>query len=110
MVFHDGTPKGIKQILVVRGVSVTKLKVRSVLQNMHDFKYEKTLVERLLMDNVFRGYFIPEFHCEMERVWAESKRYTREHCNYTFQGLEHTIEPSLDSISVDLIRRSFRKT
>lgn len=115
MVLRDGTPKGMKQILIERGVNVTKMKgdeMRSVLQNMHDFKYEKTRVERLLMDNGFRGYFIPKFHCELnpiERVWAESKRYTREHCDYTFPGLECTIEPSLDSISVDLIRKYFRK-
>jgi len=115
MVFSDGTPKGMKQILIERGVNVTKMKgdeMRSILQNMHDFKYEKTRVEKLLMDNGFRGCFIPKLYCELnpiERVWAESKRYTREHCDYTFPGLERTIEPSLDSISVDLIRKYFRK-
>ena len=42
-------------------------------------------------------------------VWAESKRYTREHCDYSFKGLEATIDPALDSISIDLIRKFFRK-
>ena len=40
---------------------------------------------------------------------AESKRYTRENCNYTFNTLETTIGPSLDRISVELIRKYFRK-
>lgn len=41
----------MKAILIERGVNVTKMKadeMREVLQNMHDFKYEKTRVEKLL--------------------------------------------------------------
>ena len=101
-----GTPKGMKRILNEIGVNATKTKgdeMRNVRQKMHYFKNEKAHAEKLLMDNGFRGYFIPKFHCELnpiERVWAESKRYSREHCDYTFLGLEHTIEPSLHSISV----------
>ena len=92
MVFRDGTPKGMKEVLLERGVNVTKMKgdeMREILQNMHDFKYEKTRVEKLLMDHGFRGYFIPKFHCELnpiKRIWAESKRYIREHCNCTFDS------------------------
>ena len=85
--------------------------MRATLRNMHDFKYEKTRVEKLLMDHGFRGYFIPMFHCELnpiERIWAERKRYTREHCNYIFNTLEATIGPSLDRISIELIRKYFR--
>ena len=58
MVFPDGTPKGMKQVLCERGVNVTKMKgdeMRVILQDMHDFKYEKTRVEKLLMDHSFRG-------------------------------------------------------
>lgn len=114
MVFRDGTPKGMKEVLRERGVNVTKMlgdEMREILQNMHDFKYKKTRVKKLLMDHGFRGYFIPKFHCELnpiERIWAESKRYTREHCDYTFNTLEAAIGPSLDRISIDLIRKYFR--
>jgi len=69
-------------------------------------------VEKLLMGNGFRGYFIPKFHCELnpiERVWAESKRYTREHCDYTFNTLEWMIGPSLDNVRVELVHKYFRK-
>jgi len=64
------------------------------------------------MDHGFRVYFIPKFHCELnpiEQIWAESKRYTREHCDYTFNTLEATIGPSLDGINIHLIRKYFRK-
>lgn len=40
MVFPDGTPKGMKEVLCERGVNVTKMKgdeMRAILQNMHDF-------------------------------------------------------------------------
>ena len=47
MVFDDGTPKGMKQVLLERGVNTTKMKaeqMREILQNMPDFKYEKPLL------------------------------------------------------------------
>lgn len=68
---------------------------------MHDFKYEETRVEKLLMEHGFR-HFISKFHCALnptERLWAESKRYTREQCDYTFSTLKATIgsiAPSLE--------------
>jgi len=44
MVFPDGTPKGIKQVLLERGVNVSKMKakeMREKFQSMHDLKYKK---------------------------------------------------------------------
>ena len=46
MVFSDGTPKGMKAVLIERGINVTKMKadeMRTTLQNMHDFKYETSI-------------------------------------------------------------------
>ena len=43
MVFPDGTPKGMKQVLEERGMSVNKMKaedMREKLRSMRDFKYE----------------------------------------------------------------------
>ena len=63
MVFADGTPKGMKQILTERGVNTTKMNandMRRRLQEFSDFKYEKTRVEALLHANGFKGYFIPK--------------------------------------------------
>ena len=114
MVFDNGTPKGMKQVLFERGINTTKMKadeMRDILQNMPDFKYEKTKVEKLLNSNNFQSYFIPKFYCELnpiERVWGQSKKYTRAHCNYSF--VENTLEQSLDNIPIDTIRRFFRKT
>ena len=115
MILRDGRPKGMKLVLQERGVDVSGMKgedMRLALQQMHDFKYEKTKLESLLATNGYRGIFIPKFHCELnpiERVWAQSKKYTRAHCDYSFKGLESTIIPALDSVTLDSIRKFFRK-
>ena len=117
MVFSDSdrTPKGMKKVLEERGVNVSKMKaedMRQALQSMNDFKYEKTKVENLLLDSGYKAYFIPKFHCELnpiERVWAQSKKYSRANCDYSFKGLENIVEPALESVSLDSIRKFFRK-
>ena len=55
-------PKGMKEVLCERGINVTGMKgeeMRRILQNMHDFKYEKTKVEKLLMDHGYGGILFP---------------------------------------------------
>ena len=115
LVDHAGIPKGMKQVLKERGVNTDGMKaedMRKVLGSHHDFKYEKTRVEHYLHQRGHRVLFIPKYHCKLnpiERVWAEAKRFTRKHCNYTFPQLERTVEPALDSVDVQLIRKYFRK-
>ena len=115
MVLPDGTPKGMKMVSEERGVNTRHMKaedMRLALQEMHDFKYEKNKVRNFIDIPGYRDFFIPKFHCELnpiERVWAQSKKYTRAHCDYSFKGLEDTIVPALDSVSLDTIRKFFRK-
>ena len=79
--------------------------MRKKLKEMHDFKYEKTKVESAISVCSHRCVFVPKYHCDLnpiERVWGHAKQYTRRHCDYTFAGLEKTIGPALDSVSIDL--------
>ena len=114
MVFPDGTPKGMRKILEERGVDLTGMKtddMRRRLKEMSDFKYENTKVETYISAKGHRCIFIPKYHCELnpiERVWGHAKRYTRSHCDYSFAGLERTIEPALETVSTDLMRKYFR--
>jgi len=56
--------------------------------------------------------FYPKFHCELnyiESFWAEAKRYSRLHCNYSFNHLKEVVPHALDSISLMKIRRFSRR-
>ena len=115
MVFSDGTPKGMRQVLNKRGVDTKGMKaadMRKALGEMHDFKYEMMKVEHLVSNCGYRAIFIPKFHCELnliEACWGQAKRYTRAHCDYSFHGLERTVNPGLNSITLDHIRKFYRK-
>ena len=78
--------------------------MRIILANHEDFRTEKNIVEQYIT--------IAGVHCELnpiERVWGQAKVYTRAHTNYTLPRLRLIISPALDSVSVDLIRKYFRK-
>lgn len=116
LVFSDGTPKGMKKILEERGINTSTLKagdMRTILSNHYDFSNEKTVVEHFLFNRGHQVIFIPKFHCELnpiERVWGQAKRYTRSYTNFTLPGLKKIIEPALDSVTIDKIRKYFRKS
>ena len=58
-------------------------------------------------------HFLIKFHPELnpiERVWEKAKQYPRNKRNYTFEGQKRTISPALESVSVDTIRKYFRKS
>ena len=51
--------------------------------------------------------FYPKFHCELnyiEYYWAALKRYTREHCKYSFSELEKTVLEAMNSVDIKTIR------
>ena len=72
------------------------------LASHDDFRNKKNKVERLLVRFDYQAMFIPKFHCELnpiERVWGRAKVYARNHCNYSFVGLQNTVTPAYASIS-----------
>ena len=115
MVNSDGSAKGLKTILAERGINTVRMKaddMRTVLSNHDDFKHEKTNVEHYVESRGHIALFLPKFHCELnpiERVWGQSKRYCRAYTNFTLVKLRQIINPGLDSVTVDLIRKYFRK-
>ena len=116
MTTDGGEAKGLKTVLTERGINCSTLKkddMIKILSQHDDFRDEKTIVESYLLAKGHLVMFFPKFHCELnsiERVWAQAKRYTRGHCNYTFNGLLHTVGPALDSVDTVLIRKYFRKS
>ena len=72
---------------------------------------KNTKVEKYVTDQGHRCTFIPKYHCELnpiERVWGHAKQYTHKHCDYSFLGLECTIGPALNPVTIDFIRKYFR--
>ena len=116
MNFAIGVPKGLRNVLEERGVNTRGMngdQMREVLGSHSDFKNEKSLIERFLAEEKRHiVYFLPKFHPELnpiERVWAQSKKYTRAHCNYSLPSLRKNIGPALDSIPLESIQKHFCK-
>ena len=100
-----------KEVLTQKAWKLRECK--KFLERMSDFKYKKTKVERLVASRGHQAIFRPKFHYELnliEYYWCHSKRYTRSHCDYTFPGLLAIIDQSLNSVTLDMIRKFFRKT
>ena len=86
--------------------------MRTILANHEDFVNEKTQVEHEVNRRGLQCFFLPKFHCELnpiERVWGQSKRYCRAYTNFTLAKLREILDPALDSVPVELIRKYFRK-
>ena len=91
MNFSLGIPKGMRRVLEERGVDTRSMKaedMRAALGSLPDFKNEKSSIERFPIEE--KGhiivYMLPKFHCELnpiERVWSQSKRYTKAYCKYS---------------------------
>ena len=82
--FAIGIPNGLHVILQERGINTYGMnadQMREILHSHADFKNEKPQVERFLMEEKRHiVYFLPKYHCELnpiERVWVQSKRYTK---------------------------------
>ena len=115
MVLPDGRAKGLRTVLTERGINPQRMKaddMRIVLSQHDDFRNEKAAVQQYVEGRGHKSYFLPKFHCEMnpiERVWGQSKRYCRAYTNFTLVKLRQILNPALESVSTELIRKYFRK-
>ena len=63
---------------------------RHILAAQEDFRNQKPLLQEIIEGLGHKVIFYPKFHCELnyiEMYWGAAKRYTRQHCNYTWKGL-----------------------
>jgi len=113
MVKANGEHKGIKTILLERGLWRTGLKLnaaRKLLSEQPDFVAQKNMswLQEVGVEGGHIVQFFPKFHPEfnfIERYWGAAKRYAREHCDYSFAGLQEIVPKALDSVSLMTIRR-----
>ena len=115
MVDDNVVPKGMRRVLEERDINTARLNaddMRVVLATHSDFQEEKTVVETYLLNLGYQVLFTPKLHCELnprERVWGQAKVYTRKFTNFSLIHLRKNLNPTVDSVSTDTIRKYFRK-
>ena len=115
MTLPDRQPKGATLVLEERGYNTRGMKLeemRAILADRDVFKNEKCRVDRFLSNAGHKCVFIPKFHCELnpiERVWSQSKRYTRAYCDYNIHSLRRTIPLGLENVSKENITNYTRR-
>lgn len=120
---HPNEPKGIKAVLMERGLYQTKLRgkceskcdvaataccLKRILELQPDFQEQKSLVQEVIEAAGHLCIFLPKFHCELnfiEFFWGAVKKYLRDHCDYTFDTLKENMPIALASVSLNTIRR-----
>ena len=116
MNYSVGIPKGMRVIVKERGVNTHGMnadKMREVLGSHPDFKNEKASIERFL--EAEKGHIV--FTCsqdftelnQIERIWAQSKRYTKTYRKYSIVSLQKLIFPALETVTLENIQNYFRK-
>ena len=83
--------------------------MRETLAKHTDFRDERSMIKRMLLERAHIPCFLPKFHPELNRVWAQLKRFTKGHCKYSLPSLRKNIPLAYDSVSVENIRNHFRK-
>lgn len=131
---YPNEAKGMRQILIERGLwkeglmgecKLCKKKgkkidsqrvdccMRRILSLQLDFISQKSRLQIEIEKRGHKCIFYPKFHCELnfiEMYWGAAKHYTREHCNYSWTGLQRIVPEALDSIPLITIRRFAQKS
>ena len=77
-----------------------------------DFIAQQCEIEEKIegLSNHYRVLYYPKFHCELNHIeyfWCHSKRYARESCDYTINGLRWHVPDALAQVRNSTILGSF---
>lgn len=132
-------PKGIRQVLVERGLWRNGMKLecdkRTAAQKKNkalrpqckedaccasrclslqpDFLAQKPWIQEVVEERGHEVIFYPKYHCELnfiEYYWGESKRVLRLKVSYKIAALRLAVPAALDGVSVELIRKYARRS
>jgi hypothetical protein len=126
MVDEKGEPKGIKAVLVERGLWRDQLKLdcdgcpdgstsccaRKIISLQPDFQEQRSVIAEIIEKNHQIIEFFPKFHCELnpiERVWGYAKRIARADCSFNFSDLKTKVPLILKGVPLSTIRAFYRR-
>jgi len=114
-------PKGIREVLMERELWRDKLRMqckggcisnsccaKRILEVQPDFKAQRSLVQEVIEEAGHLCLFLPKFHCELNYIeffWGAVKRWLRDNCDYTFQGLQENLPKAMKAVELDTIRK-----
>jgi len=79
-----------------------------VLEAACDIRNGKSMLETVILQAGHEGIFYPKFYCELNYIgyyWAALKRYSREHCKYSYSRVREDSIGGYDSVDIKTIRR-----
>jgi hypothetical protein len=119
-----GEPKGMKVVLQERGLWPAGRFVKECKKGLHaaardccatrmlelqpDFLAQRSMIAETIEDAGHLVIFCPKYHCELnfiEFFWGAVKKYLRDHCDYTYEGLKTNMPAALASVSRTIIRK-----
>jgi hypothetical protein len=114
---HITVQKGLRRILQERALwpsnrGLNLSESRLLLSQQEDFKAQCEWLEETASDRGHILIFYSKFHQEfnwIEMFLGATKRFTRKHCTYSFQGLERVVPQALKATSVATMGRFARK-
>ncbi|RPA74773.1 hypothetical protein BJ508DRAFT_195691, partial [Ascobolus immersus RN42] len=89
---------------------------KGILKMQTDFARQQGILQEVLSGLEGRGHsvlFYPKFHCKLnwiEYYWGAAKRYARNNCEYTIEGLRANVPLALQSVPSLLIQKFFLRT
>ena len=125
MVNEQAEPKGIKAVLVERGLwdrlrlecdhcpeGSDSCCARKIMASQPDFLEQRSLLADILEKRGHIVEFYPKFHCEcnaIERVWSYTKHLARIACDFSFPNLKARVPKILQDVPISTIRAYFRR-
>jgi hypothetical protein len=78
-----------------------------------DFLAQRSEIEEKIRGKSGRHltFYYPKFHCELNHIeffWCHSKRYARERCDYSIEGLRQHVPDALSEVRSSTILACFK--
>ena len=78
--------------------------ITQILQLQPDFWEQKSLVQEVIKTAGHLCIFLPKFHC-VEFFWGAVKKCLRDHCDYSYAGLQKNLPDALASVDLKTIQK-----